>query len=119
MEYNGLNFNGKLTNLYQYPVSPNLNNILPTNDENYIGGLPFQREIVPSFSVHNTNPLKTAIVGNSPEQMAYYSENYFNSNYQAYPQIPITRPNIQYMATTAPFYKNIIDGERIGLIRPN
>ena len=126
MEYNGLNFNGGLTNLYQYPlnnvnrleVTPNLNNNLPTNENNYIGGLPFSREVL-TPAINMRNPNLSGVVGNSPEQMAFYSENYRNANYYAYPQIPITRPNIQYMATTAPFYKNMIVGERVGIIRPN
>tara|TARA_R110002110_G_scaffold174750_2_gene377998 strand:+ start:923 stop:1306 length:384 start_codon:yes stop_codon:yes gene_type:complete len=127
MNYNGLNHNGKFTNLFQYPINnvnrmeitPNFNNILPTNNQNYIGGLPFSREIVPSFSTKNRNPLKTGIVGNSPEQMAYYSEDYHNANFYSYPQIPFHRPNIQYIAQTAPYYANMIDGERLGFIRPN
>ena len=129
MEYNGLNHNGKFTNLYQYPinninrleVTPNLLNRLPTNSINYNKGLPFSREIVPSFSTQTRQPYKTGVYGSkgSPEQMAFYSENYRNSNYYSYPQIPFHRPNIQYMATTAPYYANMVDGERLGFIRSN
>ena len=54
MNYNGLNHNGKFTNLFQYPINnvnrmeitPNFNNILPTNNQNYIGGLPFRPRLI-------------------------------------------------------------------------
>jgi hypothetical protein len=59
---------------------------------------------------------KTAVVGNSPEQIAFYGgENspYAIPNKMSYPQIPLNRINNLFTASYAPYYSNMRDGEVI------
>ena len=60
---------------------------------------------------------KTAVVGNSPEQIAFYggelNSPYALPNKLSYPQIPLNRINNLFIANYAPYYSNMRDGEVI------
>ena len=60
---------------------------------------------------------QTAVVGNSPEQIAFYGGEggspYAIPNKMSYPQIPLNRINNLFIASYAPYYSNMRDGEVI------
>jgi hypothetical protein len=60
---------------------------------------------------------QTAVVGNSPEQIAFYGGEggspYAIPNKMSYPQIPLNRINNLFTASYAPYYANMRDGEVI------